>query len=61
MYTRSASIVIKSSSQGASISDINTFAEMGLVQTNSNVNDEISKLQSPDIMLEVAKRLSLDL
>lgn len=60
MYTRSASIVIKSSSQGASISDINTFAEMGLVQTNSNVNDEISKLQSPDIVLEVAKRLSLD-
>lgn len=60
MYTRSASIVIKSSSQGASISDINTFAEMGLVQTNSNVNDEISKLQSPDIMFEVAKRLNLD-
>ena len=60
MYTRSASIVIKSSSSGSSISDINAFAEMGLVQTNSNVNDEISKLQSPDIMMEVVKRLDLD-
>lgn len=60
MYTRSASIVIKSSSSGSSISDINAFAEMGLVQTNSNVNDEISKLESPDIMIEVVKRLSLD-
>lgn len=60
MYTRSASIVIKSSSSGSSISDINAFAEMGLVQTNSNVNDEISKLESPDIMMEVVKRLSLD-
>ncbi|MDE7026085.1 MAG: AAA family ATPase, partial [Paramuribaculum sp.] len=59
MYTRSASIVIKSSSNGNSISDIGAFAEMGLVQTSSNINDEINKLQSPDVMNEVVKRLGL--
>lgn len=43
VYTRSASIVIKSSSTGNSISDISAFSEMGLVQTSSNINDEINK------------------
>ena len=32
MYTRTASIVIKSSSTGKSISDISAFSEMGLVK-----------------------------
>lgn len=60
VYTRSASIVIKSSSTGNSISDISAFSEMGLVQTSSNINDEINKLQSPDVMDEVVRRLGLD-
>lgn len=60
VYTRSASIVIKSSSTGNSISDISAFSEMGLVQTSSNINDDINKLQSPDVMDEVVRRLGLD-
>lgn len=60
MYTRTASIVIKSSSTGKSISDISAFSEMGLVQTSSNISDEINKLQSPDVMIEVVRRLGLD-
>ena len=41
VYTRSASIVIKSSSTGNSISDISAFSEMGLVQTSSNIGSSL--------------------
>ncbi len=60
VYTRTASIVIKSSTTGNSISDISAFSEMGLGQTSSNISDEINKLQSPDVMDEVVRRLNLD-
>ena len=61
VYTRTASIVIKDESKGASVSsEVDAFSNMGLLQTHSNINDEVNKLQSPDVMEEVVKRFNLD-
>jgi len=62
VYTRSASIVIKDESNGKSLSgDLSsTFSEMGLLQTMTNVNNELLSFQSPTILLDVVKRLHLD-
>jgi len=63
VYTRSASIVIKDESNGKSPSgDLSsTFSEMGLLQTMTNVNNELLSFQSPTILLDVVKRLHLDI
>ena len=62
VYTRSASLLIKEDSKGQSLSgDVSsTFADMGLFQANTNVNNELLSLQSPAVMLDVVKRLHLD-
>ena len=62
VYTRSASLLIKEGSQGKSaVADVgSTFSDMGLFQVNTNVNNEIFSLQSPAVMLDVVKRLHLD-
>lgn len=61
VYTRSASILIKEDSKGNSISgELSTFADMGLFQTSSNVNNELISLQSPAVILETVKRLHLE-
>ena len=58
-YTRSASILIKEDAKGNAISgDISsTFADMGLFQSSTNVNNELISLRSPAVMLDVVKRL----
>lgn len=59
VYTRSASILIKEDSKGQSVSSEMDFANLGLFQSNTNVNNEMLTLRSPAIMYEVARRLSL--
>ncbi|ADY37273.1 capsular exopolysaccharide family [Phocaeicola salanitronis DSM 18170] len=61
VYTRAASLLIKEDSKGQSLSgDVgSTFADMGLFQANTNVNNELLSLQSPAVMLDVVKRLHL--
>lgn len=62
VYTRSASILIKDDSKGKSTStDMETFADFGLFTSNTNVNNEMGTLQSPDLMREVVSRLHLDM
>lgn len=62
VYTRSASILIKEDSNGKSLStDAGSFADLGLIQANTNVNNEIISLQSPAIMTDVVKRLHLNM
>ena len=62
VYTRSASILIKEDSKGKSLSaDAGSFADLGLIQANTNVNNEIISLQSPAIMTDVVKRLHLNM
>ena len=62
VYTRSASLLIKEDSKGQSLSsDVSsTFADMGLFQANTNVNNELLSLQSPAVMLDVVRRLHLN-
>lgn len=60
IYTRTASIVIKDDSKGKSISsELDAFSDMGLIQTHSNIIDEVNKLQSRNVIKEVIKRLDL--
>ncbi len=61
VYTRTASILIKDETSGKSASgDVAELANLGLIQTNTNVNNEIIAFQSPALMQEVVKRLRLD-
>jgi capsular exopolysaccharide synthesis family protein len=61
LYTRTAEILIKSDpNTKSSATDMSTFADMGLVKMNDNIDDEINKLKSPDVMVNVVKHLNLD-
>lgn len=63
VYTRTASILVKEDSKGNSSfsSELSSFADMGLFNANTNVNNELTSIQSPAIILEVVKRLHLDM
>ena len=62
VYTRSASLLIKEDSKGNSISDATgVLGDIDLFQTSTNVNNEMQSLQSPAVMLDVVKRLHLDI
>lgn len=62
VYTRTASLLIKQESKGQSLSgDVGTsFSDLGLFQSNTNVNNELVSLQSPAVMYDVVKRLHLE-
>ena len=62
VYTRSAEIMIKTNTRGRSISsEGDAFSELGLFSTNTNVYNEIKALAAKSSMLEVVKRLRLDM
>lgn len=62
VYTRTASILIKDDSKGKSAStNMESFADFGIFTTNTNVNNEMGTLQSPDLMREVVTRLHLEM
>lgn len=62
VYTRTASILIKEDAKGKSASnDIESFVDLGMFQTTTNVNNELGVLLSPDIMREVVTRLHLEM
>ncbi len=62
IYIRSASLLIKEDSKGKSVtSDVSSmFADLGLSQVGTNVNNELIALQSPAVILEMIKRLQID-
>lgn len=63
VYTRTASLLIKEGDKKgvSSLSSVvNAFADMGIFNTNVNVSNELSSIQSPDVILEVIRRLNLD-
>ena len=62
VYTRSASILIKDGSKGKSAStEMESFSDFGIFTTNTNVNNEMGTIQSPDLMREVVRRLHLEM
>ena len=61
-YKRFSQIVIKDDSGGSSLgSQLSAFAGMGMLGSSTNIRDEINKLQSPDLMETVVRRLNLDM
>ncbi len=61
VYTRWASIVIKEGNSSSSMSDISgVMGDVDIFQSNANVNNELISFQSPAVMLDVVKRLHLD-
>ena len=62
VYTRTASLLIKEDSKGNSLGDATgMMGDFDLFQTSTNVNNEMQSLQSPSVMLDVVKRLHLDI
>lgn len=61
VYERSEQILIESQDSGGGVGQISdAFASMGLVSSNTNVNNELISLKSPAIMYEVVDSLQLD-
>lgn len=60
IYTETASLLIKDDDKGKSASaGVNELGDLGLFTSNTNIQNEISTLKSPDLMEEVVKRLDL--
>ncbi|MDE6133956.1 MAG: chromosome partitioning protein ParA, partial [Muribaculaceae bacterium] len=60
VYSRSAEILIKDETKGQS-TGAEEFANLGLFQSNTNIQNEITNLKAKDLMEEVVKRLGLDI
>ena len=64
VFTRYTSLLIKEDGRrgrSSFSSELNSFADMGIFNVNSNVNNELISIQSPDVILEVIRRLNLDI
>lgn len=61
IYKRVASVLIKDESKGKSLAgDIgDAFGDLGLFQSNTNINNEMLSMRSPMLLQEVVKRLDL--
>lgn len=63
MYERSASVLIKNDDKGGGASSslgVQGFEDLGIFKSNTNINNEINILLTPDFMVEVVKRLGLE-
>lgn len=60
VYSRSAEILIKDDSKGQSTGG-DEFANLGLFQSNTNIQNEMTNLKAKDLMEEVVRRLGLDI
>lgn len=59
-YQKSAAILIKTDSQGRTVSSSAAmFEDLGISAGNSYTNDEVQIIKSPDLMREVVRRLNL--
>lgn len=63
VYVRSASIVIKEDTKGKGnfSSQMSNLSDLGMFSSTSDVNNELYAIQSPSLMVEVAKRLGLNI
>lgn len=59
VYTRSAELLIKDDSKGKTVG-AEEFTDLGLFQSNTNIQNEMTNLRAKDLMEEVVKRLGLD-
>lgn len=61
VYKRTAAILIKKDNKGKSLTkDINSsFSELGFLQMNTNINNELVSIKSPTLIEEVVNRLGI--
>lgn len=57
-YSQSAVLVIKDDEEGRSVSK--DLSQIGLFQNNSNLQNEVATLKSPDVIEDVVERLNLE-
>ena len=62
VYTRYTSLLIKEEGRGAKsfASELNSSVGMGMFSNRTNVDNELISIQSPDVVMEVVRRLGLD-
>lgn len=62
VYTRYTSLLIKEEGRGTKTfaSELNNAVSMGMFSNRTNVDNELISIQSPDVVLEVVRRLGLD-
>lgn len=60
VYTRCAELLIKDDGKGKSAGG-EEFADLGLFQSNTNIQNEMTNLKAKDLMEEVVRRLGLDI
>lgn len=61
VFTQSAALLIKEEGKGKSTAQgVEQFGEFGLFSNNTNIQNEMMTLKSPDLMEEVVRRLNLD-
>jgi len=62
VYAQTASLLIKDDAKGKSAAGgAEDFGDFGLFSNNTNIQNEITMLKSPDIMEEVVRRQNLDM
>ena len=63
MYTRTASLLIKEKGKAnkSLAADAGTSIDTGIFSFSTNITNEVFALQAPDLVLEVVKRLNLDI
>ena len=59
-YTRTASLLIKDDGKAGGSADAGVLGNVDIFQTSTNVNNELVAMRSPALMLDVVKRLDLD-
>ena len=60
VYQRNASVLIKDDDQKSS-GTMQEIANLGIISSNTNINNEILTISAPVLMQEATKRLGLDL
>ncbi len=60
VYVCAADLLIKESSKGQN-TEIDALNDLGVIQTNTNIQNEILNFKSIDLMEDVVKRLGLDI
>ena len=60
VYLRNASVLIKDNDQKSS-GTMQEIANLGIISSNTNINNEILTISAPVLMQEATKRLGLDL
>ena len=62
IYVRTTEIQVKSEGQGKSVpGGVQSFNDLGIFRSNTNVFNELKVFQSPDNMTEIVTRLNLDM